>query len=86
MRYSYEECQELKNKLLGSTVICQGHKATVDKLHYFDCGIDSGVDYIDTEFYDTNGKIHSWKSMLDGGKVIWKDGTETVYKTVEVKI
>lgn len=86
MRYDYEECQELKNKLLGSTIVCGWNKATVNEFIYFDCGIDSGVDYIDVVFSDTNGNSHSWKSMLDGGKVIWKDGTETVYKTVEVKI
>lgn len=57
----------------GDTIVVGGSKVTVGKIldQYFD------KDYIDIEFEDESGNYRTWKSDVDGGKVIYKESRKS---------
>lgn len=57
----------------GDTIVVGGSKVTVGKIldQYFD------KDYIDIEFEDEGGNYRTWKSDVDGGKVIYKESRKS---------
>ena len=81
MLNKYWEMQDQMNALPkpmpGDVIICQGIKATIKNILYYDRYVqmneaeEFGI-YYDIEFIDTNGKYRHWKSYFDGGKIEFK--------------
>ncbi len=61
----------------GDKIKCQGILAEIATIHYQD--YDRRDDTFIAEFYDTNGNIRNWHQNSDGGVVIPKAPTKTVY-------
>lgn len=59
----------------GDIIICQGIRAEIAKIAYQECyPLDDKGNYEwFMEFTDTKGVYRSWKSELDGGRIILKD-------------
>lgn len=58
----------------GDIIICQGIRAEIAKIAYQECyPLGNGEYEWFMEFTDTKGVYRSWKSTLDGGKIILKD-------------
>lgn len=58
----------------GDIIICQGIRAEIAKIAYQECyPLGDGKYEWFMEFTDTKGVYRSWKSELDGGRIILKD-------------
>lgn len=59
----------------GDIIICQGIRAEIAEIAYQECyPLDDKGNYEwFMEFTDTKGVYRSWKSELDGGRIILKD-------------
>lgn len=58
----------------GDIIICQGIRAVIAKIAYQECyPLGDGKYEWFMEFTDTKGVYRSWKSELDGGRIILKD-------------
>ena len=64
----------------GDKIKAKGIVAIIDKITFQDFYIDecsfseNDRSYIIIEFFDTNGIYRSWKSHVDGGTIIYKEG------------
>lgn len=58
----------------GDIIICQGIRALIAKIAYQECyPLGDGKYEWFMEFTDTKGVYRSWKSELDGGRIILKN-------------
>lgn len=66
----------------GDSIVVGGTRVVIGNIldQYYD------KDYIDIEFEDEDGNYRSWKSDVDGGKVVYKESVETRDVTDQIVI